>query len=58
MIPDNYELYDSEFYYLTANEDQFPKYCLGISDEKKKEIEESEKGILEACQEWESATGL
>ena len=58
LIPNGYELYDTKYYYLIANKDQFPDYCLKISDEKKKEIEDSEKGILEASQEWEAATGL
>ena len=54
LVPDGYKLYDSDFYYLIANEDQFPDY----SNEKKKKNKESEKGLLEASREWDSATGL
>ena len=62
FIPDflnDYDLFESEFGHLIANENQFPNYHGDLKTEQElKEIEDSEIANMISLQEWEAETGL
>ena len=62
FIPDflkDYDLYDSEYFHLIANENQFPDYQVDLKTELElKAIEDSEIDNIQSLQKWEAETGL